>query len=460
MTTYVAPRRGEDGFAMITVIMLTAIMATLVALVLFNGSHADRASGRNKNWSVAVHVAESGVQEAIAKMQASGAVPAAFTGSTQEGGYKVKVVSLGRNRYRIDSVGTIGTTSSLKAERGVRVVMAPPPSFRYALFSLTDVNTKNNDTVEGDIWANGSVIVDQGDKVIGSVNAATGYVFLDNGSRVEGDVWSGGYDSADVAIAVGTNAEITGNAKASSTVPGCTDDGGHSRYQVDVTGTIDGNVTTWGNKTGGGSVGGKTITHVCTDAPASKEIPQFTFNPINYDPSPTEYASVAEFQSWLSTNKSNFSGVHFVHGTGVVDLSGVSVAADAAVIADAAPIDSNGMDAANDDDKILVLVSFYAPPAGSACTDNGGNPLDCAIGVKNNFEPSDNTATLVYAPNGPVAFKNNAEFLGAVYANSIVTKNNQTLVYDSRVEQIVGFGPVTLQQQSWKELPASQLDVG
>ena len=42
-------------------------------------------------------------------------------------------------------------------------------------------------------------------------------------------------------------------------------------------------------------------------------------------------------------------------------------------------------------------------------------------------------------------------FDGAVYASNIVLKNNLHVVYDSRVDQIVGFGPVTLQTESWVE---------
>src|SRR5205814_2840092 len=124
------------------------------------------------------------------------------------------------------------------------------------------------------------------------------------------------------------------------------------------------------------------------------------------------------------------------------------------IIADAAPIDAfggSGVSDANNSDKVLTLASYYTPPAGSACTDNGGNPSDCAVGIKNNFQPSNNTATLIYAPNGPVAFKNNADFVGAVYANDIVLKNNLHVIYDPRVDQIVGFGPVTLQPESWAE---------
>ena len=46
--------------------------------------------------------------------------------------------------------------------------MAPPISFKYALFSLSDVTTKNNNVVCGDIWANTYVEVYNGDSVLAS----------------------------------------------------------------------------------------------------------------------------------------------------------------------------------------------------------------------------------------------------------------------------------------------------
>ena len=104
-----------------------------------------------------------------------------------------------------------------------------------------------------------------------------------------------------------------------------------------------------------------------------------------------------------------------------------------------------------------MLATFYAAPA-TNCSTNGGNPGDCAIGIKNNFQPvsgsvndAGNTAVMLYAPNGPVAFKNNADFLGAVYANNIQVKNNMNVIYDPRVSQIVGFGTVTLDITRWLE---------
>ena len=131
---------------------------------------------------------------------------------------------------------------------------------------------------------------------------------------------------------------------------------------------------------------------------------------------------------------------------------------DLTVIATDAPIDAaSGIGASSGTDKIVVLASWYSAPA-SSCSTNGGNPGDCAIGIKNNFDMSssslssdDNTAVLLYAPNGPVAFKNNAEFNGAVYANNIQVKNNMNVAYDARLDQIVGFGDATLDITNWRE---------
>jgi hypothetical protein len=450
--------RDESGIAMITAIIMISVIAGLTTVVLANGSHSDRSSQRGRNWTVALQTADSGVQRAIAYMQAShGVPPGTFNGTTADGTYDTVVTSLGRHRYRIDSTGSVGAGAGMVTSRAVSVVIGPPKSFRYALFSFTDVDTKNNNQVDGDVWANGNVTVQGGDTVTGSATAATGWVMLNNGSTITGDVVTGGYNTSNGrAIDVSTNAHIGGTAKAKSTAPDCADDPTHLHYNVNVVGSISGAVSTWGAKTGGGSTGPFTPS-VCLAAPATQPIPAFTYNPANYSPAPVEFATPTAFNTWPSTHKIGLSGTYFIHGGGAtdaVDINGVTISADTTIIAESAPIDAfggTGVDAANSNDKVLVLASYYTPAPGVACTNNGGNPADCAVGIKNNFQPSSNTATLIYAPNGPVAFKNSAEFDGAVYANSIVLKNNLDVVYDPRVEQIIGAGPVTLQTESWRE---------
>jgi Tfp pilus assembly protein PilX len=471
-------RRDEEGMALITVIMLSMIATMFVATTMYVAFHDQTSSGHNRSWGQALHVAESGVHEAIAYLQNSGgAVPSGTqTGTTAEGTYQYRIVAQSRNRYQIDAVGTVGSAGALQGSRRLRVTMAPPVSFTYALFSLSDVTTKNNNQVCGDIYAGSSVEVYNNDKVLaatnascpaggtlgsGNVTAATKFVQLDNGSYVQGDAWSGGYNSSGNGIDNGGT--IGGDAKASDTTPGCLDDPGHAKYKISG-GTIGGNATAWG--TISSAVTGTKTPNTCTAASETRSIPSFTFNTANYPAStlhtysfPTDYTA---FNNYIAANKNSLSGTFYItgyDGSHAVDLGGVTATGDLTVISTDAPIDaSGGIGASGTNDKVVVLASFYAAAA-TDCTTGGGNPgPGCAIGIKNNFAPSSsslsgasNTAVLIYAPNGPVAFKNNADFQGAVYANNIQVKNNMNVSYDPRLQQIVGFGSSTLQITDWQE---------
>src|SRR5881628_2758422 len=94
-------RREESGVAMIIAVVLLAVMGTLMALVLSVATHTNFSTGRGRSWVQALHVAEAGAQEAIAKLQeTAGALSGSFTGSTDEGNYSVTVTHLSRNRFR------------------------------------------------------------------------------------------------------------------------------------------------------------------------------------------------------------------------------------------------------------------------------------------------------------------------------------------------------------------------
>jgi hypothetical protein len=476
-------RRDERGMALITVIMLSMIATLFVTTTMYVAFHDQTSSAHNRSWGQALHVAESGVHEAIAYLQNSGGVvpSSTQTGTTTEGTYQYRVVAQSRNRYQIDAVGTVGNAGALQASRRLRVTMAPPLSFKYALFSESDVTTKNNNNICGDVYAATYVQVYNGDAVrastspscpsggtggSGNVTGATGYVQMDNNSVVEGTVWSGGYDSSGYGI--NNSGSIGGDAKASSSDPDCaTIDPSYTKFKISG-GTVAGNATAWGAISG--TVGGTKTQSLCTQASESKSIPTYTFNSANYPAAtlhtysfPGDYAA---FNSYIAANKTSLSGTFYIVGGGSsypIDLGGVTVSGDLTVYAAASggvasPIDASaGIGASGTNDKIVVLGTEYAAPA-SGCSTNGGNPGDCAIGFKNNFAPSnttltggDNTAVLLYAPNGPVAFKNNADFQGAVYANNIQVKNNMNVTYDQRLDQIVGFGATTLQITDWQE---------
>lgn len=473
-------RRDERGMALVTAIMVGFIASMIAITMMYVAFHDETASAKNRSWGQALHVAESGVHQAIAYLQNSqGVVPSGtVTGTTEEGQYDYRITAETRNRYTIDAVGTVGTGNAIGASRRLRVTMAPPVSFRYALFSLSDVTTKNNNNVCGDVYANTYIEVYNGDAIrastspscpsgsnqgSGNATAATGYISMSNNSTIEGDAWSGGYDGSNYGIAMSNGAAIGADAKASSSTPGCSDDPSNTKYKIGSSGSVAGDAWAWGSIST--TVAGTSHPSTCTAAAATEPIPTYTFNAANY-PAGTVHtytfpADYATFNSYIAANKTNLSGTFYVAGGGAsypIDINGVTVTGDLTIVATASPIDGqNGVSASGSNDKIVVLASWYAAPA-SSCTTNGGNPGDCAIGFKNNFNMlgsslsgGSNTAVLLYAPNGPVAFKNNAEFHGAVYANNIQIKNNMNVAYDPRIGQIVGFGDATLDITDWQE---------
>lgn len=466
----IALHRGESGFAMVTAVVLLAVLGTASAFVMAEGTHDNFGTGRGRSWVQALHVAESGVEQAIAKLQqTSGTYAGSFSGSVSEGSFAVTVTQLARKRVQIDATGSVGTAQGLKARRKLRVTMAPPISFKYALFSYTSVETKNDDTINGDVWANQNVIVAERDVITGSTTAATGYIEMKNQSHVLGDLWSGGYNEANNrAIYLGGGAVVDGNAKASVTAPTDPDTcGGEagSNYKVylDNAASIVGSVTTWGEKSGPGTTG-PVSANICTASPASEPLPTFTYSSFNYDtatlheygtPSAPSGTAVSDFQSYVSGQGMRVSGTFVVFQSGTItqnqrlDLTGLVITGDTTIFTNV-PIYSNGV---TDDttNAIFMLASTYQPPSASSCNVNQDDS-DCTVHLKNNFQPSGGTAVLVYAPFGPVAVKNNQKQFGAIYANNILIKNNQEMTYDSRVERVIGFGIETYETQQWLEL--------
>lgn len=461
--------REESGFAMIVGIVLSSVIATLAVTMLTVGSHSDKATARGRHWVQALHVAESGVERAIATIEENGGrYSGSFTGTTEEGQYSVTVTQGSRNVFTVDSTGSVRAGAQLNAERSLRVTLEPPRMFEEALFSFTTVETKNGDTVEGDIWANQNIILADNTHVTGSLVAATGYVKLSNGADVDEDVWSGGFDSStNYAVHVPNNARVDGDAKASVTAPQTANpcDGvSNANYKVRVDGAIGGSVTTWGQVEGGGSTG-PVSNNTCTSAPATKEMPVYTYTSTSYDPATLhEYGTpsapvsdaISQFQAYVNAQtEKRIQGTFVVFQSGTVsqsnrvDLTGVKIVGDTTIITNAPVFTNNTTD--DTSDAIFAVISTYQPPTGTSC-DVNQDSSECAVHLKNNFSVSGNTAVLIYTPYGPAAVKNNAVQFGVIYGDSVQVKNNQTMTYDARVDRIVGFGDVTLEITRWEEV--------
>lgn len=460
--------RGEDGIAMVVAVILSSVVATLAALLLTVGIHTDQASARGRHYVQSLHVAESGIEHALAKLEAAGGSLSTqtYSGSTDLGEYDVTITRQPRNRYVIEASGGVRQGRALGAERVVRVQVEPPLSFDKALFSFTTVETKNGDRIEGDVWANHSVVLASGTVVTGSVVGATGYVRLENSAHVYEDIWSGGFNPATRrAITLFNNARLDGNAKASVVHVNCVGaDNADYKVLVDSGAVIAGNSQSWGSVTGGGSVLGTISNNSCTAAPPTEQLPSFSYSASTYDaatlhefgaPGAPSATAVDEFHTYVAAQGKRIAGTFYINQETPVnqdtrlDLTGVVITADTTIVTNT-PVFANGI-ADDATDAIFTLVSTYQPPAGTTCDVNHDNS-ECAVHLKNNFATTGATASLIYSPYGPTAIKNNAEHFGVVYADSIQIKNNQTLTYDERVARVVGFGPVTYEITRWEEL--------
>jgi len=459
----------EDGVALAAVILVSMLLLGLTVVASVTGTRTVRTSTRDRNGESALAVAEAGVSHAMTRLQAgmtiaAGACTDIPQTATPQGTYTARVCRV-PGGFTIESRGTTGG-DQLGRSRTVRVTLGAPNTFTHALFSNTSIELKNNNKVyEGDVWANDSVFVDANTTIQKSVTSARSWVDLASGAKVVEKVWSGG-TSGSWAIRVGQGAEIGGGAVASTSSP-CPQSA-NPAFNVVLEGTnskIAQGVTTLGSVTGNtnGVSPQPPATGTCTASAVPQQIPQFTFNPANYE-SHMEF-TVSGFNAHLNTgnNRTNLSGVFLINDpnpsqTNRVDLSGVVLVGDTTIVSNA-PVFTNGVSDTNDKQKVFVVASTHSPLDPSSCSVNHDSS-DCAVHIKNNFDPSCRTAVLIYANRGPVAVKNSNNagnsddewnLCGAVYADAILIKNNQKIKYDPRVSSVVGFGTVAYQARQWEE---------
>lgn len=486
----------ESGNVLITVVLVSMIIGALAAAALRTGEHAQTSSASDRNHQAALAVAESGIHDAIAKinddpfayMECPGIGDCTLTATTPEGDYDLLVSHCGTgpppscaaidDSFILESdAGSGGDV--LGRNRSVRVTLAPPPLFdeEYALFSFTSIDLKNNDGITGDVWANDSVLIRSGTAISGSVTAATSWIKLENGASIGDFAWSGGYNSfggSSKAITMAGNSSVGGWAKASVSSPSdpdtCSGETA-SNYDIEMLNgsEITGEVTTLGTILPDEGTHGTLTSGECTSAPPIKSLPEFHENVIEFDET---FSSVAEFESqWLSGNLNALQGAIRVHEpspsqTDRIDLTGAVLAGDFTLVTEA-PVYANNMSddesVIGPDGAVMVIVSHYEPPPSTAC-DVNNDTSECAIHIKNNldyYDPGCTTAVLLYADNGPVAVKNNANsgtqggMCGSVIAEGILMKNNQTVEYDDRIARILGFGAVTYEIARWEECPVS-----
>jgi hypothetical protein len=234
-----------------------------------------------------------------------------------------------------------------------------------------------------------------------------------------------------------------------------------------------------------------------TAAPAPATFPTMVFDPNNYPAStstdpmklqcyPTggtcgsnqSSTAVADFNAYVATHKTSLTGTFAVWQTSPAPMSnpgGCSTASTTQICLDGpalsgdftlwtnAPVDFANTDTISTTSSSvtanMVVVSTYQPASGTSCTSNGG---DCSIYGKNSVrfdggdatDPNDGVVGLLYTT-GKMAFKQHPNSQppgeGALYAGSMDLANNYPIIYNSRIERVIG-GGLQYERTLWQEL--------
>jgi hypothetical protein len=489
----------EEGYSLVISMLLMAIMMVLLAVSLDAGSSSLRQSSLSLEWSKALTVAEGGADAAVTLLGESRAATNSCAIGTSnvcngvDGQYQVKWTTSG-GQIVVTSVGYYPTRADPQFAREVEITYEPIPSFRYAIFSQTSLSVNNNMTVMGDIYSAGDVTVGQGATVCGSVLSSGGGVTLVQQAQIvksysalgcsgkSGNVWTGGTGG----ITVGNTVNVQGSIKASNpSTATCSSSGtSYGVTQSNGTSTITGTATACGAISSG--VHAATVTAGSSSSqPVPVTFPAFTFDPTNYSdlscyPTTTPITNcgandsttaVSDFNTYVTAHKSAISGTFAVwqrtpSSSTAINLDGIRLAGDFTLITNAPVNWGNTSTVTTTSSSIaadLFVVSTYQP-TGSCTADlvNTGG-ADCSIYGKNSIEfdsgvqsdPNDGVVGLLYTT-GKMAFVNASNNIadvgdGALYAQSMDFKNGFNVIYNSRVERVLGFG-ASYEQVLWQEL--------
>jgi hypothetical protein len=517
MTTLIRRlHREEEGYSLVIAILLLSIMMVLLAVALQAGTSSLQQSSLSLEWSKTLTVAEAGLDDSITRLGENRNVanPCGISTSTicSAGGgqYQVSWTQSG-GTITVTSIGYYPTKTAPKYVREVEATYEPVPAFKYALFSQTALDIKNDATITGDVYSDGNVSVGPRAVICGSVLSSAGSVTIANYGQIQqsndtlgcsgksGRVWTGGAGG----IVGAQQVVIEGDAIAGApSTTSCSPTS--SSYAITISGggtyTVGGEAKACGEITG---IAGMTSSTpgTATTAPAPVTFPAFVFDPNNYpaststdpmklhcypaDAPPTNVCgsnlsstAIADFNAYVATHKTSLTGTFAVWqssaqpmsnpgncttaSTTQICLDGITMGGDFTLVTNA-PVDfGNTSTVSTTSSSVtsdMVVVSTYQPASGTTCTTNGG---DCSIYGQNSVQfdggsvddPDDGVVGLLYTT-GKIAFKNHPASEppgeGALYAGSMDLKNGYDILYNSRIERVLGFG-TTYERTLWQEL--------
>ena len=490
----------EDGYSLVIAMLLLSIMMVLLAVSLNAGNASLRQSGLSIEWSKSLTVAEAGVNQAVTLLgQSRGATnPCRISTSTvcSGGGGEYQVSwTTSHGTVLVSSIGYFPTKADPTFVREVQVTYEPVPSFKYAIYSQTSLSVANNMTVIGDIYSAGDVTLGNGASVCGSVTSSGGGVSFGPVSSVtktnttygctgkSGLVWTGGTGGVTGASNVSVEGTVTASNPSSATCSNVS-----ANYAIASSMTVTGAAKACGSISGSVTAA-STSAGTSSSQPVPVTFPAFTFDPDNYpsdtsDPlhlqcypnvgtcgSNDSTTAVADFNTYLATHKTSLTGTFAVwqrtpSSTTYINLDGITLSGDFTLLTNAPVNFGNTSEVSTTSTSIaadLVVNSSYQPTGSctAALVNTGG--ADCSIYGKNAIEfdagdaadPDDGVVGLLYTT-GKMAFVNSANNFdstgdGALYAQSMDFKNGFNIIYNSRVERVLGFG-TTLEQVLWQEI--------
>lgn len=427
--------RDEGGFGVISAVIVGFVVTAGAITMLSLSVHQNEASAQERDRERAFAAAEAAISEAMNMMSFDAAVcpglngePVA-TGSLPGGGeYEFQFVApearfacsnpLSVDRYIVARAWAPSRTAPQAQRRQVeqQIKLKPLGGFKYALFaSPGGIVSGNNMTVNGDIYSALDLAIAQQSKVFGDVTGQQ-LVSVDNNSIVSGDIWArgdvtltsaGSLVQGDVKTSGGDKIDTSGNVI------------GTYAGNISNTGTIEKKALAPGSITGTEPKGGKVIGPV--KAPPRRALPDFDPTLVPYN---MTHASATDFYDHWLLNRTDFSGVHRVFGSGAVLFEPFSTTTRSdqttMVVADGPIQLSRDVKATGAGVATFVLISTAVSTETS---------LIPSILLSNLQKFPPNASIVLFAPNGCIEFRNLKQFTGTVYAKCLKMDNNFTITY-------------------------------
>jgi uncharacterized Zn-binding protein involved in type VI secretion len=496
--------RREDGYSLVISMLLLSIMMVLLSVSLQAGTSSMTESHLSIEWSKALTIAEAGANQAgvLLGQSRSATNPCKLGTSTVcsvGGGQYQMTWSTSGGKILITSKGYYPTKADPTFVREVQVTYEPVPSFKYAIFSQTSLAVNNGMTVSGDIYSAGDITIGQNAEVCGSIISSAGGVTFNNSSQVvkadtdlacsgkSANVWTGGTGGINGSSTV----TIEGNATAANpSAATCSNIG--TSYAITASGsgmTIGGAAKACGTISSSISAASKSA-GTASSQPTPVAFPAFVFDPNNYSSDSSDplhlqcYPStapvcgqndaadaVSTFQSYVTAHKTSLTGTFAVwqrspSQTTAINLDGITLSGDFTLVTNA-PVDfGNTNEISTTSTSVtsdMVVVSTYQPTGSCTAALVNTNGADCSIYGQNAIQfnagdltdPDDGVVGLLYTT-GKMAFVNSPNNIastgeGALYAQAMDFKNGYDILYNPRVERVLGFG-TTLEQTLWQEI--------